>query len=385
MFSTLDDFLKEHSKKEQFSGGREYFLISGNDIRSASFRFDLSLREVEIAALSSELIPRRYIENIPVFGVEGQLDLLRSHVAVIGTGGSGGYVCELLARTGIGNLTLVDGDHFEETNLNRQLLCTEHDLGKRKAQAAQERIGIVNSAIDLRVVTDYATPETLPHLISEAAVLVDCVNTAATRIMLQDVCRNLNIPMVHGTIGGHIGRVMTILPGDKGVKAFYGECRQDGHRRLSDAGVEKRTTGATEGATAEVTMEAATEATAEQASGSLRSEGGDFGTPANLGMSKARRDDELTSFKMPPTDGVTHDEAMYYLSLGSPTPTPAAIAPWQVAEVVKIITGKGTILRNQVLVVDLMNARAGVIPLSTIGFGQRIRRLFSRVSRRRTF
>lgn len=261
---------------------------------------------MEIAALEEGLVPRRYVENVPVLGIAGQVKLLKSCVAVIGTGGSGGYVCELLARSGVGRLIVVDPDHFEETNLNRQLLCTELTLGKPKAEVASARIAEVNPAVEVRYITEYAKKESLPRLIEGSDVLVDCVNTDRARVTLQKACSELGIPMIHGTIGGYLGRVMTIMPGDRGVLAFYDDV-------------------------------------------------GDASTTDSVGNNA--------------------DEAAYFLSLGSPTVTPAAIAPWQVAEAIKLITGHGQVLRNHVLVIDLMNGRAAVMPLGTARFGRLLRRV----------
>jgi hypothetical protein len=84
----------------------------------------LTRREVEIAALERHVLPQRYLRNYGTLGIEGQLLLARSHVAVIGLGGLGGYVVEGLARMGVGKLTLVDGDVFFDHNLNRQLLSS---------------------------------------------------------------------------------------------------------------------------------------------------------------------------------------------------------------------------------------------------------------------
>ncbi|HHY37654.1 MAG TPA: HesA/MoeB/ThiF family protein [Clostridia bacterium] len=307
MSLSVVDFLKECSQIERFSGGRDFATVSQDDIRHAAERFNLPLRHVEIAALLENLIPRRYVENIPVLGREGQVKLLRSTVAVVGAGGSGGYVCELLARAGVGHLIIIDPDHFDETNLNRQLLSTEVDIGKPKAAVASSRIAKVNSAVEVRYVIERATEETVLPLIEGATVLVDCVNTDGARIALQMACKRLKIPMVHGTIGGYIGRVMTIMPGDIGVLAFY---------------------------------------------------------------------DNLKKTTRPNSCKEEAKEADYFLSLGSPTVTPAAIAPWQVAETIKIITGKGEILRNRVLVIDMLSGSAAVIPLGAVRLGKLIRRIF---------
>ena len=88
---------------------------------------------------------RERYDRSGIFSCNQQEELGEKSVAVIGCGGLGGYAIEMLARVGVGHLRVCDGDAFAETNLNRQLLCTEDMLGKSKAEAAAERIRAVNS------------------------------------------------------------------------------------------------------------------------------------------------------------------------------------------------------------------------------------------------
>ncbi|HHW19384.1 MAG TPA: HesA/MoeB/ThiF family protein [Firmicutes bacterium] len=311
--SSLNDFLRERARSRRLTDGKEYWLIAGDAINEASISFGIPVRTVELTALESGLVPARYAQNIPDLGFEGQKKMLQSCVAVVGAGGLGGYVCELLARLGVGRLIVIDGDSFEETNLNRQIYCTQSDLGKPKAEVAVRRIRGINESVDVEGIVAFATEETLPDLIKGADVLIDCVDSGQARLMLQKVCGNLGIPMVHGALGGFIGRVMSVWPGDLGVRAFY------------------------EGAE----------------------------TDTSTGHARA--------FRSAPSErvGIRANPYSYTGPLvGSPAVTPAAIAPWQVSEVLKIITGKGSPLKNEVLVIDLLNGRAGVFPLWAIRVGR---------------
>jgi len=110
---------------------------------------DVPPLQVEISALENGVVPTRYVRNIGTIGVEGQLRLLQSCAGVCGLGGLGGYIAVSLARFGVGRLILVDGDVFEEDNLNRQELCGETDLGRPKVEVAAERVAAINSALDL--------------------------------------------------------------------------------------------------------------------------------------------------------------------------------------------------------------------------------------------
>jgi len=99
----------------------------------------LSRQQVGIAAVSQHIIPTRYLRSLGTVGWDGQKKLLEATVVIIGAGGLGGWIIEGLARMGVGHLVVVDGDVFEENNLNRQLLCTEGSLGEAKTGALKDR------------------------------------------------------------------------------------------------------------------------------------------------------------------------------------------------------------------------------------------------------
>ncbi|MBU1695979.1 MAG: ThiF family adenylyltransferase, partial [Proteobacteria bacterium] len=100
-------------------------------------------------------IEERYDRNFNTLSLEEQKTLGTSKVVVIGLGGLGGSVCEMLARVGIGHLTLIDGDVFEASNLNRQLLSEEHLIGFPKAQAAKNRVNAINSEVIVKHLVEY--------------------------------------------------------------------------------------------------------------------------------------------------------------------------------------------------------------------------------------
>jgi molybdopterin/thiamine biosynthesis adenylyltransferase len=183
----------------------------------------LARRETEAALLEMGILPRRYLRNWGTLGLDGQRALFRSCVAVIGLGGLGGYVVECLARLGVGRLVLVDGDVFLDHNLNRQVLSCEGNLGRAKAEVAAERVGAINPAVEVVAYAEYATRESLPGMLSGTDVVIDALDRLPTRLVLQDAAARLGVPMVHGAIAGMMGQVMTILPGDGGLRLLYGE------------------------------------------------------------------------------------------------------------------------------------------------------------------
>ena len=198
-------------------------IIHLRQVHELAAAFGCPIRDVQLAALEANVIPWRYVRNLGTVGLEGQIKLLRSTVAVVGLGGLGGYVAEALARMGVGRLILIDGDVFEEHNLNRQILCTEAGLGAHKAEGAQQRVAEINSAVEVIGHMTRLTQENLPRLLEGADLVVDGLDRLPTRLILQEGAQALGIPMVHGSIAGYLGQVMTIFPGDPGLRSLYGE------------------------------------------------------------------------------------------------------------------------------------------------------------------
>lgn len=181
-----------------------------------------SHRQVQLCALDLDIIPERYIRNQRSLSTQEQISLLNSHVSIIGLGGLGGTVTEILARIGIGHLTLVDGDCFDDSNLNRQLLSTLDSLGKPKAEVAASRVAQINPAVDTTVCKDFFVAENSEAILQETTIAVDCLDTIAARFVLEKACQTMNIPLVSAAIGGTSGQATVIMPGDTGLERIYG-------------------------------------------------------------------------------------------------------------------------------------------------------------------
>ena len=151
---SLNRELKARSVPRAFPDGTAYDAVDIRTVEVLSGFFGISGREVEIAALEREIIPERYARNFKTFCFEDQAALLKAKVTVIGLGGLGGGVTEILARDGFGRLILIDGDHFEESNLNRQFLSTRDLLDTPKAAAAAQRVKRVNPSVEVAAHTD---------------------------------------------------------------------------------------------------------------------------------------------------------------------------------------------------------------------------------------
>jgi len=228
MKKNLDNLIDELNKIKVNSAKKNIDIptISVNKIKDMAQKYNLSFREVEIAALEEKIIPERYERNYDTINFSEQIQLLRSTVCVVGCGGLGGNIIEILIRLGIGNLILVDGDKFNESNLNRQLLCTEDKIGKVKAETAAERIKHINSSINTKTYSQFINSANARKIIQGADLVVDALDNIATRFILEEACRELEIPFIHGAINGFSGQVSTIFPQDKGLQAISGPPQQ---------------------------------------------------------------------------------------------------------------------------------------------------------------
>lgn len=181
---------------------------------------------------------KRYARNFQSISLAEQSLLADTRVCVVGLGGLGGGVVEILARIGIGTLDLVDGDSFDETNLNRQLLSTEKGIGTSKARAARKRVEAINKMVAVNSFDMFLTRENAHDIMDHAHVVVDCLDSINDRFLLQDLARSRDIPLVSGAIGGTSGQVTVIYPEDPGFELIYGDSWRDS-RENSEHGIEK--------------------------------------------------------------------------------------------------------------------------------------------------
>lgn len=151
------------------------------------------------------------------------LSLRNFRVAVVGCGGLGGHIIEMLARLGIGRLTAIDNDVFDESNLNRQLLALPANIGKSKALEAKIRIEQVNPEIEITALNKFLDAGNAEILLSGHDVICDALDSISARRLVQYAAEKLGIPMVHGAIAGWYAQVCTILPGDRTLDRFYPE------------------------------------------------------------------------------------------------------------------------------------------------------------------
>ena len=216
---------------------------------------------------------KRYLRNENMLSREENLSLRDKKVVVVGCGGLGGHIVEQLSRLGVGYITALDGDVFDETNLNRQLLSNMENLGSPKAYAARDHVNKINPGVKVNGIYDFLDETNAETYLSDHDVICDALDNMNSRLLLQKYAAKLGIPMVYGAIAGWYGQVTTIFPGDNILGSIYqGE---------SNKGIEQE--------------------------------------------------------------------------LGNPSFTPALVASIEVSEVLKILTGKGELLRNRFLMINTLD------------------------------
>ena len=208
--------------------------------------------------------------------------LADSRVAIFGIGGVGGYAVEALARSGVGEFDLIDDDKVCLTNLNRQILASEENLGLSKSKVAARRVSEVNGAVRAegrQCVFDEFTAE---GILEGCDLAVDCLDNLHTRRVLFSECRTRGIPVVSGAIGGFWGQVGVAMPDERNLSEFLSGA--------TDRGLETET--------------------------------------------------------------------------GNPAFTPAVVAALECAQAVKLLTGKGRLLNDRLLWMDLSEDEFSLLPLT---------------------
>lgn len=147
------------------------------------------------------------------FGEEGQRRLKQSHVVVAGLGGLGCAASLYLTCTGVGHITLIDCDRVELSNLNRQILHYEEDIGEGKPFSAAGKLAKLNSSIEVTPVFKKITEHNAREIIRGANLVIDGMDNFKARFILNKACVVEGIPFIHGGVHGLFGEVTTILPG----------------------------------------------------------------------------------------------------------------------------------------------------------------------------
>lgn len=165
----------------------------------------------------------RYIRQAAVIGEEGQERLARATVLIAGAGGLGSPAAMYLAAAGVGRLIVVDYDQVEESNLNRQVLHWEKDVGRNKVDSAREKLEALNPSVTVTAVHERLDEKNIPRLTGKADLVIDALDNFKTRFTVNAAAFEKNIPFVHGAICGFHGQATTMLSGQTAcLQCLYG-------------------------------------------------------------------------------------------------------------------------------------------------------------------
>jgi len=157
---------------------------------------------------------------LPEVGGQGVKALEAAKVLVVGAGGLGSPILSYLACAGIGNLTIADGDEVELSNLQRQTLYTERDVGRPKAKVAAERLRAMNSEIQINAVPEMLTAENAASLIAEVDLVVEGIDRIAGRHVINKACLQAGRPLLSAAASRFEGQVALFRPGQTGQPCY---------------------------------------------------------------------------------------------------------------------------------------------------------------------
>lgn len=177
-------------------------FISHSACKTASHRFNIDLKKLEDLALKNGITPLRYKRNKNSISTSHQLKLTHAHVAIIGCGGLGGYICENLSRIGVGKISIFDHDIFEEHNINRQRFSSYETLGLPKVKVVKTECQKMNPVCEIESFEHRFDPTKDMELLENVDIVIDALDSPALKSTLAKVCFDTNIAFIHAAIGG---------------------------------------------------------------------------------------------------------------------------------------------------------------------------------------
>lgn len=166
--------------------------------------------------------------QLPEIGDAGQAKLTRAHVAVVGAGGLGCPALQYLAGAGVGQITIIDPDCIEESNLHRQPLYRMSDLGRPKAEAARDALRALNPEVQVYARITALGPGTAPEVATSADVVIDAADSFAVSYILSDACLAAKTPLVSASVLGQTGYVGSFCDHAPSLRTVFPELPSSG-------------------------------------------------------------------------------------------------------------------------------------------------------------
>lgn len=155
---------------------------------------------------------------------KGQEKLLNSKIIVIGCGGLGSASLPFLVSMGVGHITIVDFDKVSLSNLPRQIMYDESEIGQYKVDVAKKKLERLNKDVEIIAFKERLTEENASKIIEGHQIVLDCTDNFETKFLINDTCMKLGIPFVIAGIRDYQGQVTTCIPGkSKDFKSLFSE------------------------------------------------------------------------------------------------------------------------------------------------------------------
>lgn len=187
---------------------------------------------------------KEYVERysrqliLPSFGKAAQDKLASSHVLIIGMGGLGCPAAQYLVGAGVGKITIADDDVVKLSNLHRQILYAEEDIGKKKVDVAKEKLSRQNKDVIIQSICARWNTELCLTIIPVVDIVIDCSDNFETRYLLDDACRLLQKPLIYGAVSTFEGQLSLFKPGYSYYRNIFPEPPKIGLiRNCSEEGV----------------------------------------------------------------------------------------------------------------------------------------------------
>lgn len=192
--------------------GESQLVIEDDALLKWAHSNRVSPRDAQIEAIQSRVIPIRYAKNFRSLTFAEQKRICESRVLVCGCGGPGGVLINLLARTGVGTLRLVDGGVFAPSHLNRQWLCDSQVLSCPKAEVARGRVQLINPLIEVDVFPTLMDEKNVESFVEGMDLVIDALDDLAGRFLLAETAKRMKVPLIHVSTAGWWGQISTFLP-----------------------------------------------------------------------------------------------------------------------------------------------------------------------------
>ncbi len=220
------DFIRAVISASRTGQNYPFAWISGRNLLKLARTHGLDPLSAQQLTLRNGISLERYLRNYSSMTLKMQLALACSRILIVGAGGLGGYVLELLVRTGVGTCLVADGDVFEESNLNRQILGSMDHLGTSKQKAALERVRRINPFTRLELCSGFLESSDLPDTLMRVDLVLDCLGGTDFRKNLLLAAQKHGRALITGFVAGKTGLACTVYPGDKDPAAFWPDGRE---------------------------------------------------------------------------------------------------------------------------------------------------------------